>query len=944
MKKRLISILLAAAMSFGVIGANAIEPVAPDKNNSVNTPEKIESDLYAGGSREAAGEVFYKPGKNTVSSEVKFFMDLGLIDHYYPDMALQRNALKKLLNIVYGYDGVYEKYFPETDSEKKTLTYDEALTAFMDLTGYAKFAELEGGKIENYYSIASRYGLLDNVKTEAARKKLTAEEFVKMAHNALTVDMVNVMGNNFAVQKGKTAMYEYLHLTEVGGVVRANSYTTLNGADGAGDGKIRIETTIYDVELKDDADEYLGYSVTAYKDKNDTIVSMSVNENRNTLKEFDNDSDIENSSSKENFVYYENDRKKTLRIDRYANLVYNYVPCTDYTSDFYPIKNGTMKLIDNNGDGVYDVVLKKEYTSFVPYSRSSNDNTVSDKNGYVYDLTGMIEDEKYRGIRTLSGEEMSFDYITTTIPISLLKKWNSNVVTELIILEKTTFEGQYKSYDSADDTYTIGDKEFKLAEVYSSSNGGKFPFDLGANVMVYLDHMGRIVNGETTTLSYKYAWLVGMVKEGIGENVRIKAFTQDAVMKTYDVKDKVELNGKRIDSYKLLSDTSVYLGGNVIEQLIKYKVNEDGVIVGIKTASKNNCGLGKYKSLDSEDLELNLDYWDKVNAASSDEEKANYRLWYTGNGMNALGGKYHIDADKTIIFGIPSTKARNENGDRAFSVRESFNNEERYTVNLYDVDEEYNVGAATYQVNSIKNDYIDFGWGASVVTSVTEELDKGEDEPLTYVYTSGLTGWESVRKQHPDFGDLLTCSPLLQYGFKNDSQKRVLYESVKKMSDLKKGTVCLFNTNGGYVVQFTPLFIYDDTRPQEEQYFEFNALENWGDYKKMYDDDGNLLPNHAYDYAYVYGVTKQTFYGKDVIGYGKVIRKCYDGFVFNAHIGEADQEEWNRRIFALPTRVAMLFDTKKQKLEQITFADIQAGDNVFIQMNNGNAPGVVVYR
>ena len=104
------------------------------------------------------------------------------------------------------------------------------------------------------------------------------------------------------------------------------------------------------------------------------------------------------------------------------------------------------------------------------------------------------------------------------------------------------------------------------------------------------------------------------------------------------------------------------------------------------------------------------------------------------------------------------------------------------------------------------------------------------------------------------------------------------------------------------------------------------------------------MPNHAYDYAYVYGVTKQTFYGKDVIGYGKVIRKCYDGFVFNAHVGEADQEEWNRRIFALPTRVAMLFDMNKQTLEQITFADIQAGDNVFIQMNNGNAPGVVVYR
>lgn len=44
---------------------------------------KIESDLYVNGSREAAGEIFYEPGKNTVNSKVKFFMDLGLIDHYY---------------------------------------------------------------------------------------------------------------------------------------------------------------------------------------------------------------------------------------------------------------------------------------------------------------------------------------------------------------------------------------------------------------------------------------------------------------------------------------------------------------------------------------------------------------------------------------------------------------------------------------------------------------------------------------------------------------------------------------------------------------------------------------------------------------------------------------------------------------------------------------------
>lgn len=66
-----------------ITSVSALEPVTPSKDNSNNDPSKIESDLYVNGSREAAGEIFYEPGKNTVNSKVKFFMNLGLIDHYY---------------------------------------------------------------------------------------------------------------------------------------------------------------------------------------------------------------------------------------------------------------------------------------------------------------------------------------------------------------------------------------------------------------------------------------------------------------------------------------------------------------------------------------------------------------------------------------------------------------------------------------------------------------------------------------------------------------------------------------------------------------------------------------------------------------------------------------------------------------------------------------------
>ena len=76
MIKRLLSMTVTVIMLVmcTITSVSALEPVTPSKDNSNNDPSKIESDLYVNGSREAAGEIFYEPGKNTVNSKVKFFM------------------------------------------------------------------------------------------------------------------------------------------------------------------------------------------------------------------------------------------------------------------------------------------------------------------------------------------------------------------------------------------------------------------------------------------------------------------------------------------------------------------------------------------------------------------------------------------------------------------------------------------------------------------------------------------------------------------------------------------------------------------------------------------------------------------------------------------------------------------------------------------------------
>ena len=55
------------------------------------------ANIYEHGFEEYKGEVYYKIGENNINSRVKLFMDIGIIDSYYPDASLKRTIMKKLI-------------------------------------------------------------------------------------------------------------------------------------------------------------------------------------------------------------------------------------------------------------------------------------------------------------------------------------------------------------------------------------------------------------------------------------------------------------------------------------------------------------------------------------------------------------------------------------------------------------------------------------------------------------------------------------------------------------------------------------------------------------------------------------------------------------------------------------------------------------------------------
>ena len=167
------------------------------------------------------------------------------------------------------------------------------------------------------------------------------------------------------------------------------------------------------------------------------------------------------------------------------------------------------------------------------------------------------------------------------------------------------------------------------------------------------------------------------------------------------------------------------------------------------------------------------------------------------------------------------------------------------------------------------------------------------------------------------------------------------WENVKTMADLKPGMIVKPGPfRRDYITAFRTYFVYDETKDFDDQMFEY-ASESDSD---MYDETTNVLkPIGTYDTGgNYYGVTEDRFCGKYLCAFGKVVEKTKNGMIFNAKKGAPD--EWSRLIIATSDKVVTFVDTKRNKVDKGTFAEVQTGDYLFVDMSESTLFGIVVYR
>ena len=896
MKKRLISIILVLACLLGT--------------SVYATSFDIANDLYEHGENEAEGEVFYEIGKSSVDRKIKFMMDMGLIKQYIPTASAKRSDIKGFLELIKSGD-IYSNYYGESASDSDVLTADEAIVILMDSAGYGPYIKLKNGNAGMYYTEALRRGLLKGVNYNSAKTKLTVKDFYTMAYNLLLIDTFETTFSSSEPTynlSNVTIMESVLKLTLTEGIVKANSFTSLNGGAEAGENSIKIGTETYKSESIKNADDFLGYAVCAYYDDEKNICSLAVDDTRNDMKYFDCDADIKTDGNKNKFGYYdENGKLKELSLDAYADVIYNHVAHPGYTLADFDIDSGYIRLIDNNADGQYDVIFVYNYNSFCPKSKSENSKSITDKNGKVYDLTDILDD-RYKGIVDSEGNELEFDDIKTSGGVSVLCQFGTNKVTEITVLKETTKEGVYSKQANIDgkEIYTIDDAEYKMAAAYSTEKNGKFPHQLGERVLIYLDMSGRIIRSASINdvLKYGYMWDLAINNNGFGNSIIVKMFTEDEQMVKYEFADKVNYNGVSVEKDKLISDSSTIYSTRrekLVEQLVRYQINSDGYITRLDTAKENHAQIGAYRNDESE-FQINYDY----------EQQGN--LYYNTGALGAFGGKYRVNSGTTKVFRIPDENDRDNENLFKVSRSELYNNN-GYRCKIYDVDSDYDCGAVVITDGSRNDVWVSTGYSsAAVVISVGDVYDNKTEEVLKYVGVK-LGNWETMYYADNTF--------LGSQIFTAEKDKQL---NITDVTQIKKGYVIeVANDRVNRLIKLRPDCTPDYTKPLDSQTFEFTRSSD------------SLGKSH--------GVTETTFYGEDLIALGKIVRKCEDGFIFNAHSdNNFGDVQWNRRISCTQSQYVTCYDIDKDEISYITFADIEDGDFAFVQMVSGTLNTIVVYR
>jgi len=604
----------------------------------------------------------------------------------------------------------------------------------------------------------------------------TLEQWVVMLYNALDTPAmmwgINDSGTGVYTSPEKTYLTEILSGGKGKGIVTANRYASVNGDTPTRNEEIRIDGLTYLVKHPEMADR-LGEQVEFFYRENSagekTVLYMKRVREENVLE-----IDAEHLLEFDDFTYtYESGEKlvqKRAKILAGSDIVYNGKTVTEQFSKYLP-EEGSIRLIDNNGDRRYETVIITDYAVVTIGKIQKDKGTFSDlyepEKQYEIDL---YADGASMNIRQADGTVGKFSDLYPSYTIFFAQSLDKEIST--LIYSNKKIRGAIMSYSPEqiviEGIYYEPTERFVRFSGAENRSYGEF----------YLDPKGRIGAFDVAvSKELKAGYLIRAVVDDSytteEEALLLKLFTENGMEKLYtaeklyytncntvysenpqynEIPKRVKVENLEVVLQALEEAVDPDLGGG---QLILYRLNSQGRVSEIEIAAK---------------------YTEILAHAEQLNERANFRqiLPKTQN-LTHNFGRFQLACrigPDTKVISVPS------------DIRE----EKKFefytgTTNCFVWNQPYTITAYSKQKDG---DYADYVLGylggvdgepdnqeAFVVTGVTMELNE-DDEPMNVI--KGYWGsTETEYRLDEEYSDMtFHCGDVLRLGFDDNGDVQTL--------------------------------------------------------------------------------------------------------------------------------------------------------------------------
>lgn len=619
------------------------------------------------------------------------------------------------------------------DNSDGNISFLEVIENLVKLVGY-DYRVSNTEKKEEYINIARNIGITTGISILNTQGETKFIDVVKMICNTLEIDIMKLVGvgsnNSYQSIKGNTLLTEKLKIYNDVGIVTANEFTGLNSEKGkTSNNMVRINTANYYVG-KTKANNLIGkYIKYYYFNDEDIKLLMYVESINNDILAIPSDDFImlKKSDNENAQVSYYNgsNREKNIKMSFDFKVIYNEQVLNIFDERDFDNVNGNFEIIDNNRDGLYDIIVISDYKTLI-VDAVDKDNKII----YLMDNKTPIMLEKYEKWLMLKDE--------TEMNIADLKKWNVLSVKEAINNHTIKIEvsirsikGEIQEKQKDENTIVkIGDEKFKTDKNLSKN------LKVGDKGIFYLNIFGEISDVDSTNkLLNKYGYLIkAKLTEDLSQDLLLQISTMDAEVKVFKTAKNVKFNESTIEYKELYHKYFKNKEDAAIQQLITYNLNSEGKLVELNIADETPLPFLQYKK-----DKFTKNYDCKVPGGAN--KKLTYNL-----GFNYLSDEdvTYFLTEETPIFFVDITDTTADGV--IFGNSKNFNSDKPYEVIVYDANEVSLSGAVVVLSAGKVSEVISYFDDAHLIARISKISKVVDNDEIVTQITCIKNGEEQVLK------------------------------------------------------------------------------------------------------------------------------------------------------------------------------------------------------